>query len=312
MPLHLTFLDTGETQHVFVCADDPGWVYKIPSAFGYLLPFDHRCSRFGRQQFTPRLLDRPLYLVSCQLPLRAHRALAVHLRPRLADWHLQWCWWGLAPLNGVAKVVRALGERYVASRARRNQVRDFRVMLRLLEHLKKLPLADVALPARWHRRVRVTLAIDGRRHAYVGPLLRQRRADTFLTGGPEDYGSFEWSRLVQLVHSLWRNGVAFMTPQEAIGPFGWALLGGELRLADTGALTRHGGRARKALGDDYVNHRVRINLRRVAEPERARAREYYDFVREQINPEMFDRLWKTGHGETRLRSLPSTAPTASR
>ncbi|HEX8141051.1 MAG TPA: hypothetical protein VF553_00540 [Pyrinomonadaceae bacterium] len=41
--LDLVFLATGTWQHVFTSRDDgeQNWVYKIPSAFGYVLPLDH-------------------------------------------------------------------------------------------------------------------------------------------------------------------------------------------------------------------------------------------------------------------------------
>jgi hypothetical protein len=64
--LDLVFLATGTWQHVFVHQDDreKGWVYKIPSAFGYLLPFDHP------QRLRPR-----------SLPVRACDALLARLPP---------------------------------------------------------------------------------------------------------------------------------------------------------------------------------------------------------------------------------------
>lgn len=45
-PLDLIFLGTGKSQHVFVKTGDrdDGWVFKVPSMFGYLLPFsDKNC-----------------------------------------------------------------------------------------------------------------------------------------------------------------------------------------------------------------------------------------------------------------------------
>ncbi len=39
--LKLAFLATGTWQHVFSNRDEESWVYKMPSAFGYILPFEH-------------------------------------------------------------------------------------------------------------------------------------------------------------------------------------------------------------------------------------------------------------------------------
>src|ERR1051325_11978400 len=74
--LDLVFLATGTWQHVFVHRDDRevGWVYKIPSAFGYLLPFDHP------QRLRPRSLPaRAVDALLARLP-PGERALARHLR----------------------------------------------------------------------------------------------------------------------------------------------------------------------------------------------------------------------------------------
>lgn len=74
--LDLTFLATGTWQHVFVHPNDTEkrWVYKIPSAFGYLLPFDHP------QRLRPRRLPfRAGARLLALLPV-GERALAKRLR----------------------------------------------------------------------------------------------------------------------------------------------------------------------------------------------------------------------------------------
>lgn len=53
----LKFLATGTWQHVFVGEEDERrWVYKLPSAFGYILPFDHP-QRFAPASRTAQLLS---------------------------------------------------------------------------------------------------------------------------------------------------------------------------------------------------------------------------------------------------------------
>jgi hypothetical protein len=285
MALLLTYLTTGEQQHVFTRPDDPQWVYKVPSAFGYFLPFDHRCSRFGRQAgpTRPRPLDRPLYLVLCRLPQMASRAIDVRLRAHLESRRVGWLLSSLKPAQLLADTAGAIGQRIVVAYARREQQRCFHYMLDMFGRLHASGVENTLLPMRWRRRVRATLCLDGRRSPYTGPWLQQRRADVFLSGNAADYESFDWHRLVELEHNLWRSGVAFATPHVAVGPVGWALLGGELRLADTGALTDDLQRARKALRPEYVNTRISINLRRLNGRAAVRAVEYYDFIRERMS-----------------------------
>lgn len=93
--LQLDFLATGTWQHVFVNAQDEareanaeargsrdaarGWVYKIPAAFGYVLPFDHP------QRFTPeKLATKTAHALVARLP-RGKNLLAARLRRRSAE-----------------------------------------------------------------------------------------------------------------------------------------------------------------------------------------------------------------------------------
>ena len=65
-PLELEFFATGEEQHVFTCAatQDDRWLYKIPAAFGWILPGDHALrshflkGRFGRALLRFSTFDR--------------------------------------------------------------------------------------------------------------------------------------------------------------------------------------------------------------------------------------------------------------
>jgi len=61
--LHLEYFSTGEDQHVFTRAGDPGgpWLYKIPAAFGTILPGDHpRRGHAIRTRLGRRLLRLPI------------------------------------------------------------------------------------------------------------------------------------------------------------------------------------------------------------------------------------------------------------
>ncbi|MDT7604946.1 MAG: hypothetical protein QOF61_2943 [Acidobacteriota bacterium] len=86
--LQLDFLATGTWQHVFVCADAATratnseareWVYKIPAAFGYVLPFDHP-QRFKSEKLT----TKTSYALLAQLP-RGKQLLAARLRRRSVE-----------------------------------------------------------------------------------------------------------------------------------------------------------------------------------------------------------------------------------
>jgi hypothetical protein len=72
----LTFLATGTWQHVFVLRGDTEklWVYKIPSAFGHLLPFNHP------QRLRPRRLHARAGGALLALLPAGERLLASRLR----------------------------------------------------------------------------------------------------------------------------------------------------------------------------------------------------------------------------------------
>jgi len=74
--LALTFLATGTWQHVFVRRDETEsrWVYKIPSAFGHLLPFNHP------QRLRPRRLHTRAGDAVLTLLPAGERLLASRLR----------------------------------------------------------------------------------------------------------------------------------------------------------------------------------------------------------------------------------------
>lgn len=86
--LQLDFLATGTWQHVFVSAQDEPqaandgareWVYKIPAAFGHVLPFDHP-QRFRADKLT----TRTAHALVARHP-RGRDLLAARLRRRSAE-----------------------------------------------------------------------------------------------------------------------------------------------------------------------------------------------------------------------------------
>ena len=84
--LELEFFSTGEEQHVFVRPGD-AWLYKIPSAFGRVLPRDHALrshvlkGRIGRQLLRIPFADRLDAAYMRRNKLRRHRlAIAKLLR----------------------------------------------------------------------------------------------------------------------------------------------------------------------------------------------------------------------------------------
>lgn len=79
--LQLDFLATGTWQHVFVDAHDGAreWVYKIPAAFGYVLPFDHP-QRFKSE----KLSTKTSHALLARLP-RGRKLLAARLKRMSAE-----------------------------------------------------------------------------------------------------------------------------------------------------------------------------------------------------------------------------------
>lgn len=81
-PLELEFFATGEEQHVFTRADAPGdaWLYKIPAAFGRILPGDHALrSHFLKGRIGRALLRVPTF-DRLDLAYRRSEACRRHLR----------------------------------------------------------------------------------------------------------------------------------------------------------------------------------------------------------------------------------------
>jgi hypothetical protein len=117
----------------------------------------------------------------------------------------------------------------------------------------------------------------------------QRRADAFFDQVAGNLSRYDWSHFVELQHRLWRHGVGFWYPREALGPRSWALLDGRLCLGDTGALTTDYVQAYDALDPASLDVRVRRQIEK-SQPGDGAA-EYFAFVRRQVNRERLQQLW---------------------
>lgn len=293
MLLNLSFLSTGESQHVFLETgqEDPQWVYKLPAAFGYILPISH-----GRQRFRPRnrreLLVR---LVTMRLPRFLQRKLEAPRPER-----------GFVPKRVLVLCHRAsvwLGNGLLAAYCRRRNRKRFQRMLGLIEYVTRHGLDDILLPYRTIRRGRALLRVEGRTISYKGPILVQKRASFFER--PSGFDTFCWADLVEAEHRLWRHGVGFGTFAETVGPKNWALSGGRLLLADTGSLTRDIRVALHTLRSDKVERKLRNMMERLRDRgQEAGAEEYFRFVLSEINSEKLREIWRADLAGQRLGPAP--------
>jgi hypothetical protein len=299
--LDLSFLSTGESQHVFLSTgeEDPRWVYKLPAAFGYVLPFSH-----ARQRFRPRNRREQLVrLVAMRLPRFLRRKMEARLPAATRGARPAW---GAALALVLALCHRAsvrLGDRLLAAYCRRRNRKRFRRMLSVIEYLSRHGLDDILLPHRVIRRGRALLRVEGRTISYAGPILVQKRASFFER--PSGFDTFRWADLVEAEHRLWRRGVGFGTFAETVGPKNWALSGGRLLLADTGSLTRDVRVALDTLRPDKVERKLRNTMRRLVERgQEAGADEYFRFVLSEINCEKLRDVWRTDLGGRQLSPAP--------
>jgi hypothetical protein len=281
----LTFLATGSRQHVFVKTDpeEDEWVYKIPAAYGRILPHSvylHRraTSSYAHKQRT--LLRRLVSPAASRDPVRLLEA---------------------APRSGLLRpAVTALEQMYRVGPTIRNRLfgmafewssrRGFRRMLATMEYVSQQGIERVLLPYAVIPRGEAVLHVGGASIPYQGPVLVQRRS-RFL--GLMDVDAFEWRELIEVQHLLWRNGIA-LTDKEKLGPSNWALFEGHVRLGDTNSLTRDYRRAYQALDAKVLNERVDVVLERLSgrEPARSLAKQYFCVVRQEINQRKLNELWR--------------------
>lgn len=249
--LRLDFLATGTWQHVFVEERDEAraWVYKIPAAFGRVLPFGHP------QRFRPG---------------------------------------GLAAGAAYALGARVPGAReLLASRLRRRSAAEFERMLALVELMCAGGLSDLLLPCEVLRDAEAVLLVGGRRTAYRGHVLKQRRAERLFERN-ENLRALDWGEVVEAHHRLWRHGVTFESTTAVLGLKNWALFEGRLRLFDTSSLTCDPRRVRRALAPAELDRRERWAREKQAaggdtsEP----LVEFLRFIRREINCGKLEQLWR--------------------
>ncbi len=286
--LQLTFLTTGATQHVFTNSKQPenGWVYKIPAAFGRVVPL-----RTGARSIEP--WNRSLAVLQVLFyKFPSKLAALTHKTGKQADFE-----YILAKsLNAVAikltTILAHAGDCLLSAYLRYGHKKRFHSMLLILDALSKGGLNDVLLPYRIIPHARATLWVNGKSFAYQGPILMQRRADRFFEHA-EQVEEFDWQQFITAQQKLWRSGFALSDAAEVLGPSNWALLDGRVRLGDTLSLTTNYEEAIDTLNHKILDDREQWLLGLMVETERPRTVEFFTQVRGEINADCLKQLWKT-------------------
>ncbi len=290
--LDLTYLASGYWQHVFTKTGEPGdiWVYKLPAAFGYIVPIkptDHLLSPRNRFEkalsFVLAIVPEGVWNQVQRLSRRMERRGPSFLK-------------GVSTFaEHLAELLLRIGSRVLAAYCRPMRRRKFLAMLKLMEYLTGRGLYDIFLSFRIIREGEATLRVHSAAIPYRGPILVQRKADSVFEKG-ESYRCFDWRELVDAQHRLWRLGVGFSVGREVLGP--WSLLDGHARLFDTSGLTDDYRRARESISEESLAKRERAVLGELKERGAAAvAEEYFRFIRKEINQERLDQLWKADLGE---------------
>jgi hypothetical protein len=257
----LGFIATGGNQHVFEdLSGDSEWVFKIPAAFGRIVPWNHqrRLRRAEPRNRAYRLIYRALFA------------------PRGT------------PLDSRIEPVGA-AQRMWARYIERNASRRFHSMLRIMDTLSRCGGADLLLPYTVESGP-VVLHMDGRIISYPGPVLRQRRA--VFRRVPDVIADNGWDELVSAQHRLWRFGVA---TADVIRHTSWALHDGRPCIADGDSLT-----TRTAVAQGYVSpavlDRERDLVRRVVRQTGSdvNAEAFLTFMARHINRQALQAQWKHG------------------
>lgn len=284
--MELTLLGSGAWQHAFIPADqsESDWVYKLPAAYGYILPLRPRL-----ELFAPSSTVRKAALLLLKSPDRLADALRRWGESRDAPAGSS----ALAALGqGIAEAICLARDSCLAAVLKRSRRRRFRTMLQQLDYLSRRGLADVLLPYRVLPELDAILRVGERTLGYRGPAMMQRRAD-FFRGGALDFASFQWREVVSAQQRLWRCGVAFSEINQILGPMNWGLLNGRIRLADTSNLTSDYRLARRLLEPAALDAKQAVVIGRLSAPATPEvALEYFRFVRSEINQERFDELWR--------------------
>ncbi len=283
--LDLTFLATGHRQHVFVrtSPNSDDWVYKIPAAPGYLVPYRHKVGKAPRRLLSKKGVRWILF----DAPYRLGRAF----EPRASLSTPRPLRWLAAPLRVASRIGATVRNRVFLAYFRRARAMNFTTMLDVLERLTRAGLRDHLVPFQIIRQGSATLRIDDRTVSYDGPMLMQHRVETFFT--KQSLATFEWDELVDALHALWRHGFALTEKGENLGYRSWALIDGHLRLADTSSLSTDFRLARNCLRDDFLAAQQNMVVSFHGESEMATAfREFFDYLRQHVNQARLDALWR--------------------
>jgi hypothetical protein len=269
--VELKLLGSGAWQHAFVPADrtEARWVYKLPAAYGYILPLRPRL-----EFFAPSSAPRKAALLLLKAPDRLAAALHRWGESRGASAASR----SVATLGyGVAEAICLARDGCLAAVLRRSRRRRF------------------------HAMIQATLRLDERSLAYRGPAMMQRKAH-FFRGGALDFSAFQWGEVVSAQQRMWRCGMAFSEINQILGPMNWGLLDGRVRLADTSNLTSDYRFARRLLDGAALDAKEEVVMGRLKPPATPEvAAEYFRFVRSEINQQRFDELWRADLNNGRRR-----------
>lgn len=268
--LHLRLLATGGNQHVFVDRDREqcDWVYKIPSAFGYILPWDYprRLRRQPPRGRLKRFAYRQLFAPSTAVLAVVNEGGRGRWTP---DTPLEWAW---------------------AQYIRWNAARRFNRMLRLMELLSERGREDLLVPYRIVNGSSAILYVDDRALPWSGPLLMQWRVNFRSIKQIIDHG--QWEILTESQHRLWRQGIAVA---DVVRYTSWVLHDGQLRIADADSLTDSLKVARTHVSPGILDLEASIIRRHLKGVHTERpVEEYLEYMRTHMNQSVLEQLWRTG------------------
>jgi hypothetical protein len=165
-------------------------------------------------------------------------------------------------------------------------------MLGTLEEIVELGLVDVLLPWSSYPILELILCVEDETLWYQGPVLKQRRADYFFEAAGE-LDRFDWNEIIVAQQRLWGSGFALKDAAGLLGPNGWALHQGSLRLADTGSLTTNEQQARWVHQErvlDRVTERWLTRTRGTQEHELLK--DYLGFIRRHLGVAELAAHWR--------------------
>ncbi len=295
--LDLTYLATGSFQHAFTQTGvaDNTWVYKVPAAFGYIVPYTP-----SRSILTPHsFYEHALKLALLRLPDAVCNRLSRGLAAYRAAHQLRYLPIPLAALQRFCDRGQAIGRRLIAAYARPRRRRKFCLTLGVLKYLVEQSLDDIPLPFKILEAGEAVLRVNGQAMPYRGPILVQRKA-TCLFESSDGFASCDWGEVVRKVDRLWRHGVGL---SEVLKP--WAVLDGHARLFDTSGVTRDAEKVWRHLSEERMERRERIALREWARVSSdSSASEYCRFIRKQITQDRMRQLWGADLKGRSLRGGP--------